>query len=117
MDSVMFYPVLNQRDLYYRKPPATDSVYVWQQVSQASDSTLFIKREGSPYYIIPVYRATTGNRSTDLRNIRFTLSENKKGTKTSVIVEMFESPGLRGYMDNQTRNHYKNIFRELFSSQ
>ena len=116
-DSVMYYPVLNQRQLYYRRPGATDSAYVWQQLSQAPDSTLYIKREGNPYYIIPAYQTIGEANTLVFRNIRFTLSENKKGTKTSITVEAFESTNVRpdSIMNKQERKKYEEAFRTLFS--
>jgi hypothetical protein len=119
VDSVMYYPVLNQRDLYYRQQLPTDSFPAWQQVSQAPDSTLFIRREGTPYYLIPDYRAQGAGNQIHFQNIRFTLSENKKKTKTKITVETFASPGLRPYaiMDRKTRKAYKEALEKLFSEE
>jgi hypothetical protein len=119
LDSVIYYPVLNQQSLYYRRQAASDSVFLWQQISQAADSTLYLKREGHPYYLIPAFRAQGDMHNISFRNIRFTLSENKKGTKTSIIIETFESPELRPYdfMERKTRKAYKEVFEKLFSAE
>lgn len=114
LDSVLYYPVQNQRNLYYRQP-LNDSVVRWQKLPQAEDSTIYIRREIGPFYLIPGFSATIGNNTYALRNIRFTLSENQKRTKTHIRVETFESPGLSGGMNNQARNDFKILFREMFS--
>lgn len=114
LDSVMYYPVLNQQSLYYRRTGKNDSAVVWQPLTEVEDATLYIRQQGSPYYLIPVYRGP--NSGDTLRNIRFTLAENKKGTKTTITVETFEGPGLRPYLylDKQTRNTFKKLFETLF---
>lgn len=111
IDSVMYYPVLNQRSLYYRLPSGKDSSGSWQQISQ--DTTLYIKREGEPYFLIPFYQSG----SQAFRNIRFALSENKSRTKTKVVIETFQADSVRPYdwMDRKKRNAYKEIFENLFS--
>ena len=119
LDSVMYYPVLNQQNLYYRLKTTTDSAGSWQRVSQQADSTLYLKREGRPYYLIPEYKTHGDEQNRSFRNIRFTLAENSKGTKTRITVEMFEAPGLRPYdiMDRATKKAFKNIFEKLFSGE
>lgn len=113
MDSVMYYPVVNQQNLYYRKQ-LSDSVSNWQQVSQAKDSTLYFKWEGSSYYLIPHYQSG----SKTLRNIRFTLYENRKKTKTVITVETFLEGGLQrnAFLDSKQKKPYKTIFNQLFSA-
>lgn len=115
LDSVMYYPVLNQESLYYKKPPGADSVVSWRRISQSPDSTLYIKRQGIPYYVIPVYETTSGTKHLMFRNVRFQLAENKR--KTTITIETFESPGISGYtyMDKQARKMYKAIFENLFT--
>ena len=119
LDSVMYYPVMNQQNLYYRRQATADSVFSWQQISQSPDSTLYLKREGHPYYLIPAYRAQGTLHNISFRNIRFTLSENKKGTKTGITIETFEAPSLRPYdfMEKKTRKAYKEVFEKLFSEE
>lgn len=119
LDSVMYYPVLNQQSLYYRRQAPGDSVFSWQQISQSSDSTLYLKREGLPFYLIPAYKTQGVMLNISFRNIRFHLSENKKRTKTRITVETFESPGLRPYdfMESKTRKAYKEVFEKLFSAE
>ncbi|HYO21657.1 MAG TPA: hypothetical protein VER36_04580 [Flavisolibacter sp.] len=111
-DSVMYYPVTNQHYLYYRVQLQGDSTIQWQPVSTAADSVLFVKREGNPYYLIPYYEA--GEKK--VRNIRFTLSQNKKATKTEITIETFQADGIRsyGYLNNQVRGDFKKLFQQLF---
>ncbi|RYZ53586.1 MAG: hypothetical protein EOO14_15270, partial [Chitinophagaceae bacterium] len=94
VDSVMFYPVTNQHNLFYKIQAATDTSSAWQPVSMKQDSTLYVRREGNLFYLIPEFR--TENRT--LRNVRFTLSENRKKTKTTITIQMFQADGLRGYV-------------------
>jgi hypothetical protein len=114
-DSVMYYPITNQQQLYYRLPIKSDSVFAWQQVSQKPDSTLYVRWEGMPYYLIPFYQSGTRT----IRNIRFSLSENKNATKSKITIQMFHADGVSRYMhwDRKTRNAYKEIFEKLFSAQ
>jgi len=113
MDSIMYYPVLNQQDIYYRLPSTADSTNAWKQVSQASDSTLYLRWKGAPYYLIPTYKAG----SHLFQNIRFTLSENKKGTKTTITIQTFQEAGLKPYawMDRAQRKALKETFEKIFS--
>ena len=113
MDSVMFYPITNQHDLFYKIRPATDTTTIWQPVSMKQDSQLYVRREGSPFYLIPECR--TEDRT--FRNVRFTLSENRKKTKTTLTVQTFQTDGLRGYVawDKKMKKEYKTVFTTLFS--
>ncbi|HEV7329775.1 MAG TPA: hypothetical protein VGN63_01945 [Flavisolibacter sp.] len=112
-DSVMYYPVTNQNNLYYKTQDANDSGIAWHPVSTKPDSTLYIRQQGFPYYLIPAYK--TSNRT--FRNIRFTLSENRKKTKTAVTIKTFQTEGLSGYVnwDKKTRKRYKQDFAAVFS--
>lgn len=112
IDSVVYYPVTNQHNLYYKVPAATGSAFAWQQVAQPPDSTIYIRWEGAPYYLIPKYE--TGERT--FRNIRFTLSENASKTKTKITVQMFQSNGLSGpaIWSRKEKKPYKEIFEQLF---
>lgn len=114
-DSVMYYPVTNQNRLYYKVERQNDSGFAWQPVSAHADSTLYVRWEGIPYYLIPEYH--TEDRT--FRNIRFSLSENRKKTKTTITIQMFQSNGLKGYVswDRKTKKDYKKIFATLFSAQ
>lgn len=116
LDFVMYYPILNQQKLYYRKE-VNDSAFTYRQISQADDSTLYIKQEGSPYFLIPAYTAAGDGQRLSFRNIRFRLSENKKGTKTSIVVETFESPGAGPYTitEKNTKRAYREALKKLFT--
>lgn len=111
MDSVMYYPVLNQQSLYRRLPTGSDSMESWQQVSQ--DTTLYLKREGAPYFIIPFYQSS----GHVFRNIRFSMFENRYRNKTKIMVESFQAEGVRNYdlTDKKKRKEYKEVFEKLFS--
>jgi hypothetical protein len=113
MDSVMYYPITNQNALYYKVQTQNDSGFVWQPVSSKKDSTLFLKWEGRPFYLIPEYK--TENRT--FRNIRFTIAENKKKTKTTITIQMFQVEGVKNYlaMDKKIKRMYLKIFTGIFS--
>lgn len=115
-DSVMYYPVINQQNLYYRQSQKNDSVVQWQQLSQTKDSTVYVKWEGRPYYLIPSYKIEMENTFYAFRNIRFTLEENDKKTKTKITIQMFEGGGVPpwGVMNNKEKKKYKEIFEEMF---
>lgn len=112
-DSVMFYPITNQDKLYYKTKADTDTAITWQPVSMKMDSTLYVRWEGVPYYFIPEYHSEDRT----IRNIRFTLSENRKKTKTTITIQMFQADGLRSYVawDRKMKKEYKTIFARLFS--
>lgn len=112
LDSVVYYPVTNQENIYYKKQLQNDSGVRWQPVSQKPDSTLYVRWEGSTYYLIPEVKAGTKN----FRNVRFTLSENKKATRTSVTIQMFQEEGLRGYVswDKKRKRAYTETFASIF---
>lgn len=42
-DSVTYYAISNQHQLYYRTNQASDTNAIWQQVSQRNDSTIYVK--------------------------------------------------------------------------
>lgn len=111
-DSLIYYPVSNQSQLYYRTDRGHDTDGVWQQVSQRADSTLYVRWEGPPFYIIPFYQSDDG----EIRNIRFTLTERKNGARTVIRIETFRKDGLASYyyMDKKTKKAFRNIFEELF---
>lgn len=114
LDSVMYYPITNQHHLFYKLQSPNDTSTAWHPVSMKQDSTLYVRREGSPFYFIPEFR--TEDRI--IRNIRFTVSENRKKTKTTVAVQMFQADGLRGYVDwdRKMKKEYTTIFAGLFST-
>jgi hypothetical protein len=60
---------------------------------------------------------TTAKSRSRFHNIRFTLAENKKGTKTTIVVETFEAQGVSSYMylDNKTKKAYREMFKQLFA--
>ena len=112
-DSVVYYPITNQDKLYYKTKAEHDTGTAWQPVSMKMDSTLYVRWEGTPFYLIPEYR--TEDRT--VQDVRFTLSENRKKTKTTITIQMFKADGLRGYVawDRKLKRQYRNIFASLFS--
>lgn len=109
IDSVMYYPVTNQDNLYYRVGD-NDSVR-WQQVTHSTDSTIFIKREGQRYYLIPLFKAD----GYTFENVRFTLQENDKKVKTTVTIETFQQKGRKGFIyEKEIKKEYKQLFKEPF---
>ena len=114
-DSIIFYPVINQQNLYYRKPGKDTSV-VWQPVSKAADSTLYLKREVLPFYVIPSYETTINGSAVSFRNIRFRLTENKKKSKTTVLLTTFQSPSIEAsaMAESKTKKAYQDAFKALF---
>lgn len=113
LDSVIYYPITNQDKLYYRTN-TNDSILIWQPIPAAKDSQLYLKWEGQPFYLIPEYQSADKT----LQNIRFTLSENRKKTKTTVTIQMFRDKAWNHfrYMDNKTKKAYQNIFVSMFSA-
>lgn len=113
LDSVIYYPITNQDRLYYRIN-TSDSTLIWQPIPAAKDSQLYLKWEGQPFYMIPEYQSADKT----LQNIRITLSENKKKTKTTITIQMFRDKSWNHfrYMDNKTKKAYQNIFVSLFSA-
>lgn len=113
-DSVMYYPIINQHNLYYKINTANDTGTAWQPVLLKNDSTLYVRWEGTPFYFIPEYRSADRT----FRNVRFTLSENRKKTKTTVTIQMFQTEGLRGQVawDKKMKQEYRNQFAGLFST-
>jgi hypothetical protein len=113
LDSVIYYPITNQNRLYYRIN-TSDSTRIWQPIPAAKDSQLYLKWEGQPFYLIPEYQSADKT----LQNIRFTLSENKKKTKTTVTIQMFRDKSWNRfrYMDNKTKKAYQAIFVSMFSA-
>ncbi|MBB1284794.1 hypothetical protein HRH25_10465 [Flavisolibacter sp. BT320] len=113
LDSVIYYPITNQNRLYY-KTTTDDSTLIWQPIPAAKDSQLYLKWEGQPFYLIPEYQSADKT----LQNIRFTLSENKKKTKTTITIQMFRDKSWNHfrYMDYKTKKTYQNVFVSMFSA-
>ena len=108
-ESITYHPLRTYRELYYRKFNAADSTITWQPIP--ADSTIYLKREQAAFYLIPKFDVD----DIQLRNIRFRISSNKKGTKSTVHVLGLQSNFYKAYyLDKKRAEHHKKILRELF---
>lgn len=108
-DSITYHPIRTYRGLYYRKLNAADSTITWQPIP--ADSTIYLKREQAAFYLIPEFDAG----DIQLRHIRFQITSNKKGTKSTVHILGLRSNFYKAYyLDKKRAEAHKKILRELF---
>lgn len=110
-DTVRYYPVRNDKNLYYRLRSPTDSSARWVTVPHSKDSAIYLRRTSTPFYVIPLL-VLEGD---TLKNLEFTIAtNNKKKKKSTVEIESFQNSHYSGYYSKQ-RKQYKKYFENLFS--
>jgi hypothetical protein len=109
-DSIEYAPVANQPFLYHRTFNVKDSTVSFKRVD--IDSTLFIRRESFPYYLIQGYEAG----EIKLWRIKFRMEPNKKNTKTTITVESFQTANSADAsgLDKKRRKIYRQFLEQLF---
>jgi len=103
-DSVSYIPMSTTE--YYIRVTENDSIK-WVPLPKPQDSVLYVRREESPFYIIPSYNLE----GTELKEVKFTIYEKKK--KTTVNVETFQSDKAASY-SSETKKAYKKHFKKMF---
>ena len=110
-DTIRYYPIKNDKNLYYRLSRPNDTAVQWTPVPHAKDSALYLQRVSTPFYVIPFYVID----SDTLKNIEFTISPtNKKKKRSSIVIESFQATTYQGYYSEQRKRFVKQ-FKQLFS--
>ncbi len=113
-DSIRYYKVTDNLDLYYMVGRPSDSLVQWLAVSQTFDSVLFVKRQQPAFYTIPQY-ILEGDTLLDLEVSILPSGQTKKSSR--VVIESFQAKnGLmyKGIYDDRLAKTYKKHFRRLF---
>lgn len=113
-EKIRYYPVTTAGELYYRLSSSKDSTIFWTPVPQSGDSAIYLRKVSQPFYVIPLY-VLAGD---TLKNIEFTVQENKNRKKKSAIrIESFQTNRPDKYRDfyyGKQRKQFKKAFERLF---
>jgi hypothetical protein len=108
-DSVHYYPA-KPADFYYRVNNDVDSARHWVRLPNKGDSSLYVRINESPFYIISFY-TLDGDYLADLE---FRYVRGKK--KNSIVVESFQtrSHNASEFYAGKIKRKYKKHFKKLF---
>jgi hypothetical protein len=113
-DSLRFYHIGTNGDFYYRIKHKNDSAEKWVPLTNNFDSTIFVRKEGAAFFIIPQY-VLDGD---TLFNLGLRIYSNQRKNKpVSIQFESFQTNHPSSYRDfyyGKLKKRYKKHFKELF---
>ena len=114
IDSVRYYAVLKGDLLYYRIKNKNEKAAQWIPAANNDDSSLFVKKTGRPFYIIPEYflgKDTLYNMEVEI------YPSGKKKKPTRVEIKSFQTAYNKNssfYYKSDLEKVYRKYFKALF---
>lgn len=113
-DTVRYYRISEELDLYYRLRDSSNSSLQWVPLSNKTDSLLFIKKKNQNYITIPFYILNGDS----LINLQMEIkASGQKNKPTMIKIESFQTNNKWLYEDfpvGKSGKHYKKHFKSLF---
>ena len=113
-DSVRYYRVSENLDLYYRLKNQYDNSTQWVPISNKMDSALFVKKTNQKFFTLPLYILNGDS----LFNIELEIYPSGGKKKSTIIkIESFQTKNPQLYNDffyGRLRKLYKKHFKDVF---